>query len=409
LRAKFSIFNNTGRSDSIGLQLNITDSRDKKTSQDKKLFLETGKRGQVSFDYNASDKPGKLKFRISAVSGDERSGEEIELANRPAQPLLTEHGSGYVEEGSPATLVIPDKWLEGTGEYYLRFSSLPALRFTSSIQYLLSYPYGCIEQTTSKIMPLLYFNDLAKIVQPEIFGTRGHEYFIQEGIAKISGMQQPSGAFQYWPGGGNAYPWASIYATHALVEARKAGYWIADEVYDKAIEFLRSRVRDVTLTQGREPIRIYAAYVLALAGKLDKSMINNLKKLNVFELPLYTRFQLAGAIALTTGIDDALWLLPVDIQPQKYKPQTGGLFDSDIRANAILIEILTEINPDHPSLPVLVKETAENLYLGRWYILRTSEHRRPSGGSCRAAEPGDDRRPVWVEGEGRQYDAQGLS
>jgi uncharacterized protein YfaS (alpha-2-macroglobulin family) len=101
-------------------------------------------------------------------------------------------------------------------------------------------------------------------------------------------------------------------------------------------------------------------------------VINNLKKLNVFELPLYTRFQLAGAIALTTGVDDALWLLPVDIQPQKYKPQTGGLFDSDIRANAILIEILTEINPDHPSLPVLARETAENLYTSRWYTTQSN-------------------------------------
>jgi uncharacterized protein YfaS (alpha-2-macroglobulin family) len=372
LKAKFSIFNNTGRSDSIGLQLNITDTRNKKSSQDKKLLLDTGNRGQVSFDYNTPGKPGKLKFRISATSGDERSGEEIELPNRPAQPLLTEHGSGYIQDGSPATLVIPDKWLEGTGEYYLRLSSLPALRFANSIQYLLRYPHGCIEQTTSKVMPLLYFNDLAKIVEPEIFGTRGHEYFIQEGIAKISGMQQPSGAFQYWPGGARSYPWASIYATHALVEARKAGYWISEDVYNNAIEFLQSRVRDASLAQGKEPVRIYAAYVLALAGKLDKSVINNLKKLDVYKLPLYSRFQLAGAIALTSGVDDALWLLPVDIQPQKYEPETGGLFDSDIRANAILIEILTEINPDHPSLPVLVKETSEDLYLNRWYTTQSN-------------------------------------
>jgi hypothetical protein len=62
----------------------------------------------------------------------------------------------------------------------------------------------------------------------------------------------------------------------------------------------------------------------------------------------------------------------VNIQPQKYEPETGGLFDSDIRANAILIEILTEINPDHPSLPVLVKETAEDLYLNRWYTTQSN-------------------------------------
>lgn len=371
LKAKFVIFNNTGKSDSINLALDITDPSKIKTTLHKTIYIGDGERLETTFDFVAPQKPSKLIFEISATDGDEKSSETIELPVRPAQPLLTEHGSGVVEDAAPARITMPENWLEGTAEYRLKLSSMPAVRFANSIQYLLRYPYGCVEQTASTLMPLLYFNDLVKVVEPEIFGTRGHEYFIQEGIAKISSMQNSSGAFHYWPEGSNSYPWASIHASHVLVEARKAGYWIADDVYDKMIGFLKRRVRDASLEIGKEVPRIYAAYVLALAGELDRSVINNLKKLDIYSLPLYSRFQLAGAIAMTSGVNQALWLLPVEIHPAKYEAETGGYFDSDIRANAIMIETLCDIAPDHPSLPILVKETAERLYLGRWYTTQS--------------------------------------
>ncbi|MEE9554783.1 MAG: MG2 domain-containing protein [candidate division Zixibacteria bacterium] len=372
LEARFVTFNNTGTPDSINLALIVTDPAKNVSSQNKTVFIDNGKRTESVFRYTAPDLPGKLFFEISATNGIESSTETIELPNRPAQPLLTEHGSGTVEDGSPAVIVMPKKWIEGTAEYRLRLSSMPAVRFTRSIQYLLRYPHGCVEQTTSRLIPLLYFDDLARVVEPEIFGGKGHEYFIQEGIMKISAMQRPDGSFQYWPYWNRSHPWASIYASHALVEARKAGYRVVDNVYDKMIYFLQEVVRDVNLESGKGVLRIYAAYVLALADQLDNSIINNLKRLNIYELPIYSRFQLAGAIAMTTGADDALWLLPVEIHPEKYEPETGGYFDSDIRANAILIETLCDIAPDHPSLAILVKETADKLSVGRWYTTQSN-------------------------------------
>jgi uncharacterized protein YfaS (alpha-2-macroglobulin family) len=372
LDARIVTFNNTGESQDIDLFMNVTDPAKNVISERTTSFIENGKRAESAFSYTAPYSPGKLVFEISATNGPDSSTETIELPNRPAQPLLTEHGSGTIVDGTPATIVMPEKWLEGTGQYRLKLSSMPAVRFTRSIQYLLRYPHGCIEQTTSKIMPLLYFNDLARVVEPRIFGGRGHEYFIQEGIMKISGMQRPDGSFQYWPYWRGSYPWASIYASHALVEARKAGYRVSDDVYNKMIRFLQRVARDVNLESGKGVLRIYAAYVLALAGQLDKSIVNNLKRLNVYELPLYSRFQLAGAIAMTMGVDEALWLLPVEIHPRKFEPETGGYFNSEIRANAILIETLSEIAPEHPSLPELVKETAEKLYLGRWYTTQSN-------------------------------------
>jgi uncharacterized protein YfaS (alpha-2-macroglobulin family) len=372
LKARFVVFNNTGKDDSIKLNLKVSDSLKTIESYEKTININDGSRSDVVFDFNSPLKPGKLIFKVSATNGVESSSEKIELANRPGQPLLTEHGSGVVTDGNPKGITMPQKWLEGTAEYRLHISSLPAVKFKKSIQYLLRYPHGCIEQTTSKVIPLLYFNDLAKIVEPSIFGTKGHEYFIQEGIAKICGMQKPSGGFSYWPGSERYYYWASVYASHCLVEARKAGYWVPDDVYNKMILYLMKHVREQDSEPSKVNNRIYAAYVLALANKLEKSVINNLKKLNVHELSIFSRFQLGAAIAMTLGADEALWLLPVEIHPQKYESDKWGVFDSNIRTNAILIEALSEIDPDHPSLPALVEYISDELTLGHWYTTQSN-------------------------------------
>jgi len=372
LKARFVVFNNTGNDDNITINLNVSDSLRIIETYEKTIFIEKDSRSDIIFDFNSPLKPGKLILKIDATNGTEYSSEKIELANRPGQPLLTEHGSGVVSDGRPSKITMPKKWLEGTAEYRLQISSLPAVKFKKSIQYLLRYPHGCIEQTTSKIMPLLYFNDLAKIVEPSIFGTKGHEYFIREGIAKICGMQKPSGGFAYWPGSERYYYWASVYASHCLIEARKAGYWVPDDVYNRMISYLQKHVREQNSEQSKVINRIYAAYTLALAGKLDKSVINNLKKLNIHELSLFSKFQLGAAIAMTIGPDEALWLMPVEIHPQKHISKTAGVFDSNIRTNAILIETLSEIDPNHPSLPALLENISDELTQGRWYTTQSN-------------------------------------
>ena len=367
-----TVFNNTGKDGNIDVTTSISGPARLVSGKTVRLNLPSNGKGVAEFQFVADEKPGKVAFDIEATDGLEIARETVELPNRPGKPLLTRHGSGFVKADLPTKLKLPTDWVEGTAQYDLKLSSAPGIRLAGGIQYLLSYPYGCVEQTTSKLFPMLYFADLAKFVQPEIFGTRGHEYFIAEGILKLSSMQLPSGAFVFWQGYPDVHPWGSVYASHFMVEARKAGYHVSDDVYNRMIEYLRRTAREATNENDRGISRIYAAYVLAKAGELDKSILNNLKLLNLELIPLYSRFQLAAAIALTTGVDDALWLIPVEIHPLQFEPETGGYFDSDIRANSILLDVLSDIAPDNPSIPELVKVISEKIHIGGWYTTQSN-------------------------------------
>jgi uncharacterized protein YfaS (alpha-2-macroglobulin family) len=246
-------------------------------------------------------------------------------------------------------------------------SSLTAVAFTDNINFLVRYPYGCLEQTTSRLLPLLYYDELVRFVQPELMGSGGANYFIQEGIIKLTGMIRDDGSFNFWPQGDYYNAWASVYAAHFLMEARKNGFYIDEDIYDLITGNLRDYVYGRMTVDIGAPERIYAAYVLAQSDMLDRKGINYLKSLETSELPPYSRFQLAGALDASGDRESALRILPADIQPRIFEPETGGNFSSGVRSNAIMLDVLTQIDPENPSAAVLANSLMESAEAGRWY------------------------------------------
>ena len=138
--------------------------------------------------------------------------------------------------------------------------------FTANLGDLLRYPYGCLEQTTSRILPLIYFTDLVKALEPELFVDTDPADMVYAGLRRLVGMQLISGGFAMWPGSRKVNPWASTYATHALVEATQAGFHVDESIYGRALAFLDQTVRSHESREraGVEQF-VYALYVLARA------------------------------------------------------------------------------------------------------------------------------------------------
>ena len=331
------------------------------------VMLEPGRPQAVEFLFRGEAAPGKVEVAISAEAGEEKSLVEFEMANRPANPLTTQFGSGVVTDGAPVTFRMPDNWVSATAHYTLRTSSLAALQLSRNIEYLLRYPYGCVEQTTSRLFPLLYFDDLAKMVRPELLGGTSHEYFLSEGIAKLTRMQHDDGSFSYWPGRDQVHTWSSIYASHFLIEAKLAGYEYDRSTYRRTLKYLKNVARDRHVGDLDAELRTYACFVLAKAGELDNKLFNYLSGLNTSELPAYSAYFTASALALAGDIEAAKEIVPFDVQPDLAPPEDGGNFSSGVRNDAILLDLLLQVDPENPSVAVLARSLLERSRLGRWY------------------------------------------
>ena len=362
-----TVFNNTGNDTDVTVELNLDGPIELISPKRQVVRIADNAEGDVVFKFRSGLTPGKIKCTISAFAGSDKSEIEFEMPNRPAQPLHTEYSSGVITEERPAEFTFPGNWVPGTDKYILKTSSLPAVGYVGNIEYLLRYPYGCVEQTTSKLFPLLYFNALAKFLKPELVGSRGSEYYIQEGIPRLLMFMNGEGGFSFWPGKDRINSWASVYASHFMIEAQNAGYYVDK----KALEKIYKNLKNILHGRGEHVIdnggRIYAAYVLARSGKLDKKGINYLKGLNPDAVKPYSRYQAAGALALAGETDHAAELIPLEIHPNTITPETGGNFSSPARTDAILLDVLLDVDPQSSSIPVLAQLLMENSRLGKWY------------------------------------------
>ncbi|HEX2954550.1 MAG TPA: MG2 domain-containing protein, partial [Bacillota bacterium] len=111
---------------------------------------------------------GQCSFHLEAQLNGKTVEEDTELAVRSPQALTRNARFGVVTAKKPQELNLHGGFLPGTGRYTLCLASMPTMKFVGGIKYLLGYPYGCVEQTTSKVFPLLYFSDLARFVQPDL-------------------------------------------------------------------------------------------------------------------------------------------------------------------------------------------------------------------------------------------------
>jgi uncharacterized protein YfaS (alpha-2-macroglobulin family) len=110
------------------------------------------------------------------------------------------------------------------------------------LKYLLAFPYGCIEQTSSGIIPLAGLHGLVKSETIPGVTVEAVDKFLKGGVERLLSMQLPSGGFSYWPGQNEISDWGTLYATFALVNARNAGLDVPEERLNKAFQFIREQI-----------------------------------------------------------------------------------------------------------------------------------------------------------------------
>jgi len=360
-----TLFNNTGKAGKVQLTARTTGGVQLLSDAPGAADVENGREATVSLHARAPEVPGPVSIRLEARLGSEEAVETVEIPVRPPTTLQFVSGSGSVAAGQSAQFALPGNWVKGTERAWLSFSPLPTLKLGASLRYLLRYPYGCIEQTTSTGFPLLYLGDVAKVVEPELDGKEA-EGMVQAAIDRVLSMQTFEGGFGFWPGYAEVYPWGSAYATHFLVEAKKAGFDVPQDNLDAAIRYLDDLLAKERDEAGGLQVKTYACLVLAQAGKPNRSWTLRLHE-QKDELPAYSRFQLAAALALMKEDRLANQLLAAAaLPPAARERDTGGVLHSAAREAAILLSVYLDLKREDPNVPLLIQRLSGLMADGRW-------------------------------------------
>jgi len=164
------------------------------------------------------------------------------------------------------------------------------------LKWLDKYPYGCIEQTTSRAMPLLVFNDMADLAGlPRDKALRDRE---QAAVDAVLDMQNPGGNFGMWGPGSDAEPFISVYAVDFMMQAKDKGYIVPNDGLRRGMAWLR---RTASSSSFDDATRAYAFYLLARAGQVNISDLRYFSDTRGPEWNTAIAAALTGAAAAEVG------------------------------------------------------------------------------------------------------------
>lgn len=326
---------------------------------------------QVYFSAKALAQIGNAQFKTVVEAGKESTSETVDITVRPATTIEKSYGDGFIDAGKTEKISIGGNYIPNSTQTKLVLSTSPITGYIKNLDYLIQYPYGCIEQTTSGAFPQLYVRDLIRNLSQSKYGYNTPEYNIQEGIKRIYSMQTYNGGFAYWPGGYDDNWWGTAYATHFLIEAKKAGFEVEQKVIQNAVRYLKGKVKekgqyswhyyDANNALKNRVIAaqeiFYSLYVLSLVNEQDVAVMN-FYKTNTGMLTDDSKYLLAGTFLRIGDQASYRYLLPSKFGDQRSINSSGGSFGSHIRDMAIALEILVENDPTNPQIPTLSKHLA---------------------------------------------------
>lgn len=283
--------------------------------------------------------------------------------------------AGAVDTQAYETFAVPYNAIPDSSSVELRLAPSAALGVLDGMQDLIGYPYGCVEQTMSRVLPNAVIGRLAKKVQlddPEL--TAKLPAYMEAGLQRLYGFQNGDGSWGWWYGStGNLY--TTAYVLQGLLLVEEAGFAVDDAVMERGIGWLKGNIAaPIALPEKPESgqeveprLQAYALWVLAEAGHLDAELADKLlaarDKLDSFGLA-----SLSLALAEGGRKADADRALDTLLARAKVSPTVahwplelpeGGRWpwyywyamSSSDKSTALALEAMARIRPEDPLAP----------------------------------------------------------
>ncbi len=334
-------------------------------------FSQTGEQ-MVYFDVRVKPNVGIGKVKLLASSGNEKADYEVELDIRNPNPPVTSVTEITLAPGQQWNTTASPIGVAATSTAVLEISSMPSMNLQKRLNYLIEYPHGCIEQTTSAVFPQLVLNQLTDL---DDYKKAQVDKNVKAGISKLQNFQRSDGGFSYWPGGYESDEWGSNYAGHFLVEAQNNGYLVSDYMLQNWKNYQRGKANSwlpsTSNFYGGDLTQSYRLYTLALVKAPELGAMNRLKEFKY--LSPEAKWRLAAAYLLTGQNNTALDLISGLSTSFPQRTTWGYTYGSDTRDEAMVLETLTLLGKKAKA-EELLRSICAKLAQDHWYSTQTTAY-----------------------------------
>jgi len=211
-------------------------------------------------------------------------------------------------------------------------------------RYLDRYPYGCAEQTSSRVLAYLALPGLLSEAEDPAVARAEILHRVEFGLARIANMQRGDGGIGYWKGASESRVWVSAWVAECLARAAEEGARVREGAAERLARYLD---REIDRGGRSRQERVVLALALARLGRAPLGWLARLEE-QVLDMPERERCVLAAALALAGMDERAVAALDgADEAPEWAGPRWRiGALLSPTRADALRLEALLRVEPD---------------------------------------------------------------
>ncbi len=208
----------------------------------KTVQLPAGATREVRFDWTApTADTARVTFR-ARLNGQT----DALVKSLPVKRPTTKRASATfasTQDTARGALRVPDERVPGLGQFDVTLAGTALTGLDGAVQHLFEYPYGCLEQTTSRVRPLLAGDALLDAFDLQAFEEKSRAQAVRDWMGSLSSYWTGDG-FSLWEGGDHVNPYVTAYTLMALAEADASGYEVPQPLTQDAIDVVADMVRN---------------------------------------------------------------------------------------------------------------------------------------------------------------------
>lgn len=333
-------------------------------------LLKFSKTGELmtEFKLDVSKANGIKTIGVIAKSGLKTAKFDVEIDVVNPNPITSRVNNKILQANQDIALDFETFGVTGTNSAVVQISSVPSIDFDGRLAYLIQYPHGCVEQTTSSVFPQLFMTDLFDLSTKKK-GDIDHN--IKKGIERLGHFQRPNGGMSYWIGEDSANDWGSSYAGHFMLEAEKKGYVLPFAFKSNWVRYQKEAARNwkPSYDDYSDLNQAYRLYTLALSGNPDLGAMNRLREYD--RISNDAKWRLAAAYALIGQKQASKQLAntaSIEFNGGKYSYSYGSV----TRNKSMALETMVLLNDDRRF--ELAKSIAKDLSSDVWMSTQTTAY-----------------------------------
>ncbi|WP_026977104.1 alpha-2-macroglobulin family protein [Flavobacterium tegetincola] len=370
VRLPVTIFTTEGKIKNVNVSLKMSKGLRVVGSATQNISFTAPDEKMAYFDIEVGEATGIEKIEVIASSGSEKASFAVEIDLINPNPITNDYQDYVIEPNSSKKIDWATFGTRGSNLAKLEISSMPTIDINRRLQYLIQYPHGCLEQTTSGVFPQLYLADIVDMTSTQKANTQKN---VTAGITRISNLQASNGGFMYWPGARSSDDWATSYAGHFLIEAEKKGYVLPVNLKSKWLSFQKSEARKWRFIPqyGNDLAQAYRLYTLALAGSADLASMNRLRE--TVDISNEAKLRLAAAYVLSGQKSTGKALLANSTIAETADRYSYYYYGSEDRNRAMALETLILLGEKQKAFR-LANILAKQMSSDQWMSTQTTAY-----------------------------------